>query len=306
MKKKGILSLLGALFLYGATQACAICGCGAGNYYLGIMPQYSKNFVGVRYRTYSFTSHIGEGYNPYEATHETFRSTEIWMRFYVTPRLQIISLVNYNFNSQLDHGVTKDLQGLGDIPILANYNLINTNNRPHSDERVLNHNLFAGGGVKLPVGKYQFQDDPTEVANANFQLGTGSVDFLLTTLYTLRYKRLGLSVDATYKMNTKNSNDYRFGNRINGTTSVFYVQQIKSLGLMPNAGVYFEDSGKNQEYGLPIDITGGRAYFASAGVETYYKKLSVGFNYQSPFSQFLADGHSKAHDKMMVHVTFLF
>lgn len=306
MKTKFILSTLLLLAAIGSTKACAICGCGAGNYYLGIMPQYSKNFVGVRYRTFSFTSHIGEGYKPFEATHETFRTTEVWMRFYVTPRLQLMSFIDYNFNTQIDQGVKKDLNGLGDIPILANYNVLNTNLRANADTRTVNHSLFLGGGVKLPTGQYKFDEDPAAVANPNFQLGTGSVDFLLTSLYTLRYKRLGLSMDATWKVNTTNTDDYKFGNRLSGTTSAFYVQQVRELGIMPNVGVYAETSAKNHQYGLPIDVTGGDAWFASLGTEVYYKKLSMGFNYQTPLSQNLSDGHSKGHDKVMVHVTFLF
>src|SRR3954462_7781905 len=105
MKKRIIILILVVLSSRAVVQACAICGCGAGNYYFGIMPQYQKNFVGVRYYQYSFTSHVGQGYSPYEATHETFRTTELWMRFYPTPRIQIFSLIDYNFNTQVDQGV---------------------------------------------------------------------------------------------------------------------------------------------------------------------------------------------------------
>ncbi|HTJ49160.1 MAG TPA: hypothetical protein VL443_06865 [Cyclobacteriaceae bacterium] len=306
MKAKLVLITLAWVATYSSASACAICGCGVGNYYFGIMPQFHKNFVGLRYRNYSYTSHIGAGYKPFEATHETFSSAELWARFYPTKRIQLVTILSYSFNTQVDQGVTKDIQGVGDIPIFVNYNILNTNNQPLSEARVLNHNLLVGGGIKLPTGKYKYTEDPTQVANANFQLGTGSVDFMTNLLYTLRFKRFGLSVDATYKMNTANSNKYQFGNRASGTASVFYVQQIKKFGVMPNAGIYAEDSGKNKQYDIKIDNTGGAATFASAGVETYYKNLSIGFNYQSPMVQHLASNHSKAHDKVMVHVTFMF
>lgn len=301
-----ILSIILITGFMSSAHACAICGCGAGNYYFGILPQYQKNFVGVRYLGYSFTSHVGAGYNPYEATHETFQTTELWMRFYPVNRLQIVTLIDYNFNSQLDKGVTKNLQGFGDIPILINYNILNTTFQPLSDKRLLNHNLFIGGGVKLPTGKYKYEEDPKQVANANFQLGTGSVDFILSTMYTLRFKRFGLSVDGNYKINTANSNKYQFGNRVSGTASIFYIQQIKKFGLMPNIGMYLENSLRNKQYGISIDNTGGDAYFLSVGLETYYKKISMGVNIQSPVAQHLADGNSRAHEKVMAHITFLF
>lgn len=75
---------------------------------------------------------------------------------------------------------------------------------------------------------------------------------------------------------------------------------------MPNAGIYVEHSRKNKQYGVSIDNTGGQAYFVSAGLETYYKKIGVGFTFQSPVVQHLAGDHSKAHEKVMAHITFLF
>ncbi len=75
---------------------------------------------------------------------------------------------------------------------------------------------------------------------------------------------------------------------------------------MPNLGIYVEDSQTNKQFKQVIENTGGTATFASGGVEAYYKKLSMGFNYQTPVAQNLADGHSKAHDKVTVHVTVMF
>jgi len=75
---------------------------------------------------------------------------------------------------------------------------------------------------------------------------------------------------------------------------------------MPNVGLYFEDSALNQQYGINIENTGGSAFFASAGVESYYKKFGMGFNFQSPISQHLAGDHSIGHDRAMVHISYLF
>jgi hypothetical protein len=287
-------------------DACAICGCGTGNYYLGIMPQYKKNFIGFRYLHYSFTSHIGEGYKPFEATSETFQTTELWMRFYPTDRLQVLTLIDYNFNKQIDQGVTKYLQGVGDIPLIVNYNILNTTYQPLSESRVFNHNIFLGGGIKLPTGRYKFEENISQVSNANFQLGTGSVDFIATANYTIRHKRFGLSNDFNYKFNGKNHNDYKFGNRFSGTTTLFYIQQFRKLGLMPNAGMYFENSAKNNQYGVNIDNTGGSAYLLTAGADAYYKKMAIGINFQTPVSQNLANHHSETHGKIMMHVSFMF
>jgi hypothetical protein len=285
-----------------STQACEFCGCGVGNFYLGIMPQFHRNFVGVRYQVQDFNSHVG--LHPSLATSEHFQSTELWARFYPTSKLQVLTLVAYHFNEQTTTSRKIYLDGLGDIPVLVNYNLINT--QAEDPERTLNHNLWLGGGIKLPTGKYKFQDTPDEVANPNFQLGTGSVDVILNGLYALRYKKLGVNADVTYKVNTYNKDNYRFGNKLSGTLSVTFVQQIKKVGLMPNAGMYYENSALNRSGDINISDTGGTALFATGGLEIYWKKYSIGFNYRNPVSQNLANGRINANERMMMHFTFLF
>lgn len=282
-------------------HACEFCGCGVGNFYLGILPQFQKNFVGVRYQVQDFNSHVG--LHPSLATTEHFQSTELWTRFYITPKLQVISLIAYHFNEQTTTTGKVYLDGLGDIPILANYNIINTTNQPLRD---VNHNLWLGGGIKLPTGKYQFQDSPDQVANPNFQLGTGSVDFMINTIYTVRYKKIGLNSDITYKINSDNQQRYHFGNKLSGTASFVFVQQVKKVGLMPYVGTYYENSGVNVSDGITISDTGGSALFAAGGLEMYWSRYSMGFNYRNPVSQNLANGRINAHDRAMIHVTVLF
>jgi hypothetical protein len=284
-----------------AASACDICGCGAGNYYFGIMPQFHKQFVGLRYRFQSFNSHVGLAQALLSS--EQFQTIEIWSRFYPLKRLQVVSFIPYHINEQTEGGVTHYLHGLGDIPILVSYNLINTVEEPL---RKTNHNLWIGGGIKLPTGKYNYSDNPTEVANPNFQLGTGSLDWMVNAMYTLRHNNFGWTTDVTIKINTANQNDYQFGNRISGTSSLFYVQQWKKIGLMPNAGMYYEASEQNFTKGSYILETGGTASFTSLGLELYYKKISMGMNWQTPVAQNLGAGRIQSHNKTLLHVTFMF
>src|SRR6218665_1903830 len=206
-------------------------------------------------------------------------------------KLQVLTLVPYHFNEQTTTSGKIYLDGIGDIPLLVNYNLMNT--ETNDPEKIWKHNVWAGGGVKVPSGKYKYADTPTEVANANFQLGTGSVDFMLNAIYALRYKKLGINSDFTYKINTYNPDHYRFGNKVNATVSIVYIQQVKKVGLMPNAGIYYENSGSNKSYEIVISDTGGSALFVTAGLEMYWKKYSAGLNYRDPVKQDLANGRIK-------------
>lgn len=304
MKKISLFTLFITLINFSAT-ACDICGCGVGSYYLGLTPQFAKNFVGLRYRNMSYNSHVGMG--EMFATKEYFQSTELWARYYVKPKLQLMAFVPYSFNSQETTDKTLYINGLGDITLLANYNIINTmtDTIPHK----VNHTLWLGGGIKLQTGKYQYdENNNSQVANPNFQLGTGSTDFMLNLVYTLRYKNIGFSGDITYKMNTRNSQNYLFGNRTNGSLSGFYVQKISSkITMMPNAGFYGEYSRFDKRGANAVEHTGGYLVATSLGVETYiYSRFSIGFNYQKPLSQDLADGQIVGNDRFLASLNIMF
>lgn len=308
MKNKLVILLIAILLSPTHLIACDACGSGVGNYYFGIMPQFHKNFVGLRYRHNSFSSHFSNISQSF-ANQEIFQTAEIWARYHITPKIQLLAFVPYSYNQQTENIQNRYLNGLNDIALLANYNLINTNVNAITDTsvRLLNHSLLVGGGIKLPSGKWDYPtDDPNQVANANFQLGSGSVDFMLNAAYTLRYQKWGINTDVSYKINTANANVYRFGNRISGNASLFYVQRLSKIALMPNAGVYVEQSMQSYEKHNIVSETGGYLLANTLGIETYFKRLSVGGNYQIPLAQKLNNGQTVGHNRVSVHFSVLF
>jgi hypothetical protein len=282
-------------------EACEICGCGVGSYYYGILPQFHRNFAGIRYRFRNYNSHVGSFFQ----TNETYQTTEIWARFYPSRKLQLMAFIPYNFNVKTEAGVTQKLNGLSDMALLANYTLYATpqDSMPHT----FRHNLMIGGGVKLPTGSYKYEEsDLVNVANPNFQLGTGSTDFIASLIYTIRHKKWGVNADMTYKMNTQNKNQYQFGNRLNAAMSLFYLQKIGRIGLMPNAGLTAEISAEDKKSSKEVINTGGYLTMATIGTEIYFGKISTGVNFQNPLSQHLADGNIRANARGMVHLTVMF
>ncbi|GAB4188897.1 MAG: hypothetical protein OHK0057_07070 [Thermoflexibacter sp.] len=268
------------------------------------MPQFHKNFVGVRYRYAVFDSHLGRSsQSSVFATQEIFRTTELWARFYPHQKVQILAFLPYQFNTQLEKGVSKNLQGMGDAMMIANYNIFNT----LYDTTIFKHSLWLGSGVKLATGKYKYNEtDNLQVANPNFQLGTGSYDFLLTANYTIRHRKFGINADVSYKINTQNSQYYRFGNRLSANFQVFYIHNIGNVGFMPNAGFYFENSATDTRNKYYVENTGGNMIATAAGVDIFFKNISAGLNYQIPTIQNLADGQIKAQNRAFIHLTLLF
>jgi len=287
------------------TYACDVCGCGATNYNFGILPQFHKNFVGIRYRYQHFESHP-QNKGAFVNTQEIFQSTELWGRFYMAPRLQVLAIMPYSFNTQSNYAETKRLQGLGDASALVSYNVLDKFTLKDSLTTV-KHSLWLGVGVKTATGKYEYNRlDFTQVANANFQLGSGSWDALLNAMYTFRYRNFGVNTNTVYRLTTKNEAQYQFGNRVNASLSAFYVKQFKAFGLMPNAGVSLDWGQKDTNEGKKVVETGGYAALLTGGLDAYRKNWSVGINAQVPLKQNLGDGHLMTHERVNVSLTYLF
>ena len=125
MKKILIVCFISMFCLPSASHACNVCGCGVGTYHYGILPQVGKNFVGMRYRYSSFKSTLDDSHT-HQYSYETFRTAELWARFYPIKRVQAFVFVPFNFNERREGPTTKNLEGLGDVIISANYNVINT------------------------------------------------------------------------------------------------------------------------------------------------------------------------------------
>ena len=305
MKKYLIIILLSGLyFIPQKTSACDLCGCGNGGSFLGILPQSHRGFVGLRYSHKSYDSHIN---SVSSQTQEDFWKTELWARAYPFKKVQVLAFIPYSFNKQTikKNGQQTDLQGFGDASMLINYNILNTmtDTIPHR----FFHNFLVGGGVKLPTGRYQYDlYSDTEVGNPNFQLGTGSLDFMLNLVYTLRHKNWGLNSDFSYKINSQNSNEYRFGNRMTANVSTLYFIRLgDQKTLMPNAGVTYENGNLDSKSGVKNIRTGGESLLGSYGLESYFKGFSVGVNYQIPIAQNLSNGELRANNRLNLHFTVM-
>lgn len=261
--------------------ACDVCGCSLGGNYFGILPLYNKNFVGLRWSQATFHSYIAPTQNlPAQHSHDTYRKMELWGRYYVTKRIQLFAFVPYASNEMDGTDQKVSAQGLGDINLMANYVLLNTGEE-RSDFK---HTLIAGGGFKLPTGKFSLTDKG-KIINRNFQMGTGSVDFNLNAVYTVRFKKTGINIETGYKINTRNNVDYLFGNQYRASAQLFFWQRIGPVSILPHAGMNYEQAAMHKDGNIIQVNTGGTALLASGGMDIYVSRFTAGLNYQEPVLQ---------------------
>ncbi|MEO6315528.1 MAG: transporter [Chitinophagaceae bacterium] len=305
MKKILILVML-ASFTFTQLRACDICGCGVGNSYVGILPDFNKHIFGFRFRYNSLFSHVGVGgASSYLTSKEQYKTIEFWGGWNIGQRFRVMASVPYSFDERTNEGTTKTKSGPGDIFVAGFYQLVN--GKQTVGGRLLIQTLWIGGGIKAPTGKYNPVDKLNTTESANlFQLGTGSTDFTLNAMYDIRLQDAGVNASATYKMNTANKYSYRYGNKLSLNAQAYYKFRVKNkFTVAPNAGVMFEKGQKDIDHMFAVDISGGNLTMTTAGMEIAFKKISVGGNFQVPVSQNLANGIIKANNRAMVHVSFL-
>jgi hypothetical protein len=302
--KKIIIAIALTLYSFINATACEICGCGTGNYYIGLLPQFNKHFIGLRYQYSSFKTTMKEDASQY--SNDNFQSVELWGGWNIGKRWQVLAIVPYNFIHQASDDGKASNSGIGDVAVLGNYKVFDRSSSTGS-KKLFTQQLWLGAGVKLATGKFIIDpNDEALVALANTQTGSASTDFILNAMYNMSINNFGISTGARYKINTANNDRYFFGNKLSASSFAFYSIKKSSTVITPNGGLLFEHNDASKLNNEKIDMTGGYLLSTAAGVEVNIKKVTVGFNAQLPLSQNFSDNQTKNKVKGMVHVTFAF
>ena len=273
-------------------KACDICGCQLGGLYFGLLANSNAHYIGVRYTKAHFNASIDYGEDsllPNEFSDDTFHRGELLGRYIISDRFQLHAIVPYMYNDMNGSEQVLTFQGFGDPSLLLYFNPLQKKKETSlklavPEYKNISHSLRVGGGIKLPVGKFD-RFDEGEIVNRNFQVGTGSVDFLITANYSLAIKKWGVNVESSYKINTENKDRYRFGNQFNASSYLFYAQPLVNALVTPYSGIFYETGEMHRDGMIKQVNTGGNATHFTAGIQINWNSITLNSFYQTPIQQ---------------------
>jgi hypothetical protein len=304
--KRFVTYLIVALVIFSnqVVKACDACGCGGGGVFLGMMPQYKKHFAGIRYHQKSFDSHLGSSTGLLR-TRENFRMLEVFGGTRLGKKGQLMAIAPYQWNTQTGRNGEVSINGLGDITTMAMMQVFESISLSKK-EKLVSHAIHLGGGVKLPTGKWEFEDEGLLGQHANFMPGTGSFDFSAVGMYQFKLEDWGAAASTIYKMTTANPNGYKFGNNLQFACQAFRNITInKSIRITPNIGILSEITSQDALNKQPVEISGGWIVNALTGLEGSYKSVAAGVVVQPPLAQNLSNGEVKSLTRGMVYFTVI-
>lgn len=294
MKRVALLSLT-LLISINFVAACDVCGGGGGGSYMGILPQFQKNIIGIRHQTRTFKTKGTD-------VSSTFFTEEFWLRMYPIKKLQFFAFVPYKINTSNEIGY-KNVSGIGDMAFLANYAIVNTGD---SITKRWKNTLLFGGGVKLPTGKYQQRNAEKLLYPTYYQIGNGSNAYLLNLIYTTRYDKWGLNADVQHRINSENEIGYRQGTQTSFSFMFFYWKRLKDITLLPNVGIQIESQNMDRNFGNIVEQSSGKVSSLGAGCDIYIGKWATSISAFLPYNQRLQISQQSTLYRMNASVSYLF
>lgn len=284
-------------FAFELDDDCDACGCSASGGSMGFASMLNTNFIGIRYFNQGYRSRDGL-YSNSPWYDENYNTAQIWARIPIHKKVQISALIPYQFHNRESGNGNQGISGLGDITILAMYQLFQTK----KDSTLFNHLFQAGGGVKAPTGKFDEANNGS--FNPSYQVGTGSWDYLLVTEYVVKRKQWGLNSMLNYVIKTENDKNYRFGNQLNYSGTLFYLSERASYSIVPQVGLAGEIYENNYQLGQKVRNTAGSILFSKIGFEIGKDKFSAGINAMLPISQNLNGGNLESNYRLSLNINY--
>lgn len=285
-----------------ASTPCDTCDIPLNGGYMGILPQFKRHFIGIRYDALSITgshSHMGSTAQTSQIYYHTWN---IWAGLKLHKRVDLFVGVPIHYFMQNISPSKREVGGPGDIWTLVQYQLLRSKDL---SKKKMKYSLMVGGGIKLPTGRYNAYDT-LGFYDRNMQPGTGSWDFLVSSTYTMRWNAWGLNTNVNARFSTMNPDNYLYGHQMNAGVKGFYWGKGEKISVLMSAGFLYDFKGKDNYLRQTLPNSGGHALYGTTSIDLYLKRFTIGTEFKVPIYTDLAKGTIKTGAQIMGQVAVMF
>lgn len=291
-------------FLEPHSFMCDLCSCSTGSGSFGFGTLNNANFVGLRYINQTFESRNGIFVDSPKSI-ETFNTYQLWTQLPVNDTFFVTVNLPYQHLKRTLKATTESLKAMGDISSIAWYKLQFYKKAKDSlnldgAKEASGHSLLFGLGVKLPTGK--FEEALANNVNPGFQVGTGSVDGILSLGYNYAKNKVGVNTLVSYYFKGENKNEYQFGNQLSYSANFYKVVPFEKMNLISFVGMSGDVYDTITQYGQTLSDTNGNILNGTLGTELVLKKLIFGVNYTLPIHQDLFGGNVESKNRFSLYI----
>ncbi|RCS28492.1 hypothetical protein DUT90_00430 [Polaribacter sp. WD7] len=300
-----ILFFFSLFFLSHTAFGCDLCGCATSGGSFGQGTLNNTSFIGTRYIFQKFVSKDGIFDNSPTST-ERFNTYQLWGRIPVSKKLYVSVVLPYQDLKRKFTDRNENINGLGDITLISwlkipFYKKENTE-YTQIGKQPSGHSIEIGLGSKLPTGN--FEQVLSNRVNPGFQLGTGSLDGILSLTYTYAADKFGINTNTSYYIKGENKNEYRFGNQFSFAGNFFYAIPKKQYSIIPFIGISGNIYDKIKQFNEVIANTDGAVYNTTVGSEVLFKTFIFGANYTLPLQHNLFGGNVTPKQSIALYLNF--
>lgn len=288
--------LIAFICCFNSMYACDFCGCSPSvmnSDLLSLQPQSSVG-INTTYKSYKYEA------NENGLTKSHLLSTNLSVAYAPKKWLEIRSTLPLIWMMN-QYTTTKDKTfGVGDMTIISNFKVLSKS--PIGTNKKVGHTVIVGLGIELPTGKNKISEDNQL---QNFTLGSRSVDFLFSGVYSMSYRKWNIIGAGLVKINTRNKDEVRYGHLYSIQTGAAYTHTFKKSQLLPNAGIRVEIQQKNLHKNIIQKFTGSYALFFQYGADYNIKNWNIGFQILHPMVQNTALESIKQQSNFLLKCTYL-
>lgn len=286
---------------------CDLCGCATSSGSFGFGTLSNSNFIGVRYIYQNFESKNGIFDNS-PISKENFNTYQLWAQIPINKNFYLSANLPYQHLSRDFNIVEESINGIGDASLIGWYKFIFYKKEEESTINFNNqkqpsgHSIQIGLGAKLPTGK--FEQRLTDNINPGFQVGTGSLDGILSLGYNYGGNKIGVNTLLSYYLKGENKNDYQFGNQISYSANFYTVLKTTKINFMPFLGVSGDHFEKITQYNEKLNETDGYIIYSSLGTEIAFKNYIIGTSLTLPISQDMFGGNVTSKQRFSFYLNY--